>query len=291
METNKTIYFAFINFSDDPEMIPPYTQYKELEAYCQNLGEEMFCWVEASSEFTPETAQSINYVLREHCELKDAEITMLVSDVEVLGSDIAVIREGLIHLRDIYKINFESINAEDKEYIHNKLSPETGCRRLVFLRPTKSGEEPLLYVYRLHDEDERCDNVLIQKKGHPADTVASLEDYRHVLMRAKPAKHHDLNIKACRSFSFSYPESAFNRNDIRIFVEYQEDENAHYGTSYEVWAMAGNTSVRGYLCKSAVNIYFTAPNIVNTIMMDLEQDKEFIDRLTKYIALVDRTNC
>lgn len=54
--------------------------------------------------------------------------------------------------------------------------------------------------------------------------------------------------------------------------------------------MAGNTSVRGYLCKSAVNMYFTAPNMVKTIMMDLEQNEEFTDRLTKYIALVDRTN-
>lgn len=291
METNKTIYFAFINFSDDPEMIPPYTQYKELEAYCQNLGEEMFCWVEASSEFIPETAQSINYVLREHCQLKDAEITMLVSDIEVLGSDIAVIREALIHLRDIYRINIVSADPEDNEYIHNKLSPETGCRRLVFLRRTKCGEESLLYVYRLHDEDEQCDDVLIEKKGHPADTAANLGEYKHIHMRAEPADHQAQNFKSCRSFSFSYPESAFNRNDIRIFVEYQEDENDHYGTSYEVWAMAGNTSVRGYLCKSAVNIRFTAPNIVNTIMMDLEQDEEFIDRLTKYIALVDRTNC
>lgn len=123
MKTNKTIYFAFINFSDDPEMIPPYTQYKKLEAYCQNLGEEMFCWVEASSEFTPETAQSINYVLREHCQLKDAEITMLVSDIEVLGSDIAVIREALIHLRDIYRINIVSADRKIKSIFI------TSCRR------------------------------------------------------------------------------------------------------------------------------------------------------------------
>lgn len=216
MKTNKTIYFAFINFSDDPEMISPYTQYKELEAYCQDLGEEMFCWVEASSEFTPETAQSVNYVLREHCQLKDAVITMLVSDVEVLGSDIAVIREALIHLRDIYRINIVSADPEDKEYIHNKLSPETGCRILVFLRSTKCGEESLLYVYRLHDEDEQCDDVLIEKKGHPADTAVNLGDYKHIHMCAEPAEHQAQNFKSCRSFSFSYPESAFNRNDIRI---------------------------------------------------------------------------
>ncbi len=290
METNKTIYFAFINFSNAPEMIPPYTQCKEIEAYCRNLGVEMFCWVEASSEFTPETAQSINYVLREHCELKDAEITMLVSDVEVLGSDIAVIREALIHLRDIYRINFVSINPEDKDYFHDKLSPETGCRRLVFLRRTKSGEESLLNVYRIHDEEEQCDDVLIKKNGHPADTAAKLEDYRHIHMRAEPAEHQDLNFKSFRSFSFTYPEAVFDRNDIRIFVEYQEDENDHYGTSYEVWAMAGNTSVRSYLCKSAVNMYFTAPNMVNTIMMDLEQNDEFISRLKDYITLVNRTS-
>lgn len=42
MKINNTIYFAFINFSDNPETIPPYTQYKELEAYCHNLGVEMF---------------------------------------------------------------------------------------------------------------------------------------------------------------------------------------------------------------------------------------------------------
>ena len=80
------------------------------------------------------------------------------------------------------------------------------------------------------------------------------------------------------------------RADIRIFVEYQEDENDHHATSYEVWAMAGNTSVRGYLCKSAVELYFTAPNMVNTIMMDLEKNEEFIGRLTDYIALVNRSN-
>ena len=290
MKTNKTIYFAFINFSCDPEIIRPYTQYQKIEEYCRENNVELFCSVEASSEFTPETAQSLNYVLRKNCEMKETEITMLVSDVEVLGSDTAAIREGLIHLRDIYKINFESINAEDKEYIHTKLSPETGCRRLAFLRRTKSGEESLLFVYRLHDELEQCDDVLIEKKGHPADTAARLEDFRHVHMRAEPAENQDLQLKACRSFSFSYPEEVFDRDNIRIFVEYREDENDHYGTSYEVWAMAGNTSVRGYLCKSAVNMYFTAPNMVNTIMMDLEQNKEFTDRLTKYIALVDRTN-
>ena len=289
MIVNKPIYFAFINFSDDPEMIPPYTQYKQLEAYCHDQGIEMFCWVEASSEFTPETAQSLNYVLREHCNLGDAEITMLVSDVEVLGSDLAAIREGLIHLRDIYRIAFESINPEDKVYIHNKLSPETGCRRLAFLRRTKSGEESLVYVYRLYDEGQ-CDDVLIAKKGHPAATAAILEDYRHVHMRPEFVDHPDMKFKSCRSFSYAFPESEFDRDDIRIFVEYQEDENDHYGTTYEVWAMARNTSVRGYLCKSAVALYFTAPNMVNTIMMDLEENEEFMDRLTKYIALVDRTD-
>lgn len=213
---------------------------------------------------------------------------MLVSDVEVLGSDIAVIREALIHLQNIYRINFASADPEDKEYIHDKLSPETGCRRLVFLRRTKCGEKSSLYIYRLHDEDEQCDDVLMKKKGHPADTAANLDDYKHIHMHAEPAEHQALNYKAYRSFSFSYPEAVFDRDDIRIFVEYQEDENDLYGTSYEVWAMAGNTSVRGYLCKSAVSLYFTAPHIVNTIIMDLEQNEEFNSRLKDYIALVNR---
>ena len=289
MTENKSIYFAFINFSDDPGMIQPYTQYKKLEYYCHTHNLEIFCWVEACTEFTPETAQSLNYVLRENCNQKEAEITMLVSDIEVLGSDIAAIREGLIHLRDIYKIGIQSADPEDIDYIHEKLSPEAGCRKLSFLRRTKSGEESLLYVYRLHDEVEQCDDVLILKPGHPAGHRSKLEDYRHIHMRSGAAQSKNLHVKSCRSFSYCFPDSVFDRDDIRIFVEYQEDENDHYGTSYEVWAMAGNTSVRGYLCKGAVAMYFTAPNMVNTIMVDLEENEEFMERLTKYIALVDRT--
>ena len=290
METNKTIYFAFINFSDDPAMIPPYEQYKKIENYCHGHGLEIFCWVEASSEFTSETAQSLNYVLRVNCDLKDADITMLVIDVEVLGYDLPAIREGLIYLRDMYKIGIASVDPEDKAYIHDKLTPETGCRKLAFIHRNKSGEEVLLYVYRLHDECDQIDDVLIQKPGHPSDYRSRLEDYRHIHMCADTGEHCDLHIKSCRSFSYSYPESVMGRADIRIFVEYQEDENDHYATSYEVWAMAGNTSVRGYLCKSAVELYFTAPNMVNTIMMDLEKNEEFIGRLTDYIALVNRSN-
>lgn len=91
----------------------------------------------------------------------------------------------------------------------------------------------------------------------------------------------EVNVEEFFSFRFKLPAQDIGRNDVMIYVEY--DNPSAKNIWYNVYGQIKDSYIRAYLCSSSIPGSAVSGDVVSRIIFDLNSSKEFYLQVANFI--------